>query len=96
MHDLTARQNAMPSLDLARVVHLAHIDNLLAAGPGNFLRVALAHKSLVGGLDCVHLIPGSVDSRSEVVDAGSAAHFVNQMLGAETEAWKSMLVYNWE
>jgi hypothetical protein len=26
------------------------------------------------------------------VDTGSAAHLVNQMLGAETEAWKNMLV----
>lgn len=87
MDELTACQNAMSSLDLPRVVHLAHIDDLLSASPSNFLRVALAHQCLVGGLDCVHLIPRSVHLGGKVVDTGGTAHFIDQVLGTETKAW---------
>jgi hypothetical protein len=82
MHDSTAQV----SLDLARIVHVAHIDHLPAARPGNFLWVLLAHERLVGGLDGVHLVPGAADPRSEIVDTGGTAHFVNEVLNTETKA----------
>ncbi len=44
-------------LGSSRVVDFAHIDQLLAPGPSDVFRVALAHQSLVGGFDCVHGIP---------------------------------------
>lgn len=88
----TPRENARldsssrQSLDLPRVVHLADIDELPAASPGNLLRVALAHQRLVCGLDCVHLVARATNPGSEVVDTSSAAHLVNQVLDTETEA----------
>jgi hypothetical protein len=44
-------------LDLTRVVHLAHIDNLSAECVSDLLGVTLAHEGLVGGLDRVHWVP---------------------------------------
>lgn len=74
-------------LNLSGVVDLAHIDHLPAASAGHFLGIPLAHESLVGSLDSVHLVVGAVDSCSKVVDTGSTAHFVNQVLDTETKAW---------
>ena len=74
-------------LDLSGVVDLAHVDHLPAASAGHFLGIPLAHESLVGSLDSVHLVAGAADSRSKVVDTGGTAHFVNQVLDTETKAW---------
>jgi hypothetical protein len=42
------------TLNLASVVHLAHVDDLLAECVSDLLGVTLAHNGLVGGLDRVH------------------------------------------
>lgn len=73
-------------LDLSSVVDLAHVDHLPATSAGDFLGIPLAHESLVGSLDSVHLVAGAADPRSKVVDTGRAAHFVDQVLDTETEA----------
>jgi hypothetical protein len=73
-------------LDLSSVVDLAHIDHLTATSAGNFLGIPLAHESLVGSLDSVHLVAGAADPSSKVVDTGGTAHFVDQILDTETEA----------
>lgn len=74
-------------LDLSSVVNLANVDHLPATSTGNFLGVTLAHESLVGSLDSVHLVARAADSCSKVVDTGGTAHFVDQVLDTETEAW---------
>lgn len=81
------------SLDLPRVVHLANVDDLPAAGPGDFLGIPLAHKSLVCGLDRVHLVSRATDTASKVMDTGSTAHLVDQVLDTETKAWTEVLVW---
>lgn len=75
-------------LDLPRVVHLAHVDNLTTAGPGDLFGVPLAHKCLIGGLDRVHLISRAADTTGKIMDTGGTAHLVNQVLDTETEAWQ--------
>lgn len=79
------------SLDLARIVHIAHIHHLPAASPCNFLGVLLAHKRLVRGLDCVHLVSRAADPTGEVMDTGGTAHFVDQVLDTETEACRKLV-----
>lgn len=69
-----------------RVIHLAHIDELLAACAGNVFGVALAHEGFVGGFDGVHGVSRAIDARGEVVDTGGAAHFEDEVLAAEAEA----------
>lgn len=83
------RSHVKASLDLPRVVNLAHVDDLAAARPGNLFRVALAHQRLVRGLDRVHLVSRAADAPGKIVDTGGTAHFVNQVLDAETEAWNN-------
>lgn len=85
MHGSTTRQAAR-SLDLPSVVHLADVDDLPAAGPRNFFRVALAHQRLVCGLDGVHLVPRAANPGGKVVDTGGAAHFIYKILDAKTKA----------
>lgn len=75
------------SLDLAGVVHLANIDNLAATGPSNLLRVALAHERLVRSLHGVHLVSRARNPSGQIMNTGGTAHFVNQVLDTETEAW---------
>lgn len=58
-----------------RVIHLAHIDELLASCAGNVFGVALAHDGFVGGFDGVHGVSGAFDAGGEVVDTGGTAHF---------------------
>lgn len=73
-------------LDLSSVVDLAHIDHLTATSASNFLGIPLAHESLVGSLDSVHLVARAADPSRKVVDTGGTAHFVDQVLDTETEA----------
>ena len=63
MHGSTSCQDTR--LDLSSVVDLAHVDHLAATSAGNFLGVTLAHESLVGSLDSVHLVARAADSCSK-------------------------------
>ena len=73
------------NLYIARIVDLAHIDELLATGSSNLFGVSLAHESLIRSLDGVHGVSGTGDASGEILDAGSAAHFEDVLLTSKTE-----------
>lgn len=83
----------MDALGVSGVVDLAHVHKLLATGPRDLFRVALAHQCLVGGLHRVHGVSRTTDTSGEIVDTGGTAHFEDQMLTAETEALMRLVEY---
>lgn len=78
----------------AAVVHLARVDQLLAAADGDLLRVKLVRQGLVRRLDRVQGALGTGHLGGQVVDARGTAHLEDTVGAAETEACglRSMLV----
>ena len=70
----------------ALVIDLSHIDELAAAGTGDVFGETLAHEGFVGGFDDVHGVAAAGAAGGEVVDAGRAGHFVDEVLAAVAEA----------
>ena len=75
-----------PGLVSAGVVHLSHVDHLLASCAGHVFGVALAHDSVVGGFDRVHRVSRTVNAGCKVVDTGGTTHFEDQVLATESES----------
>lgn len=75
-------------MDVSAVVHLPHIDQLPATSASDVLGQLLAEQGFPSSLDRVHLVAGAGDAGGQVVDAGRAGHFEDQVLATETEAWQ--------
>lgn len=68
------------------IVDLPYIYQLLSSSPSNLVGQSLVGESLPGCLDDVHLVPRAGCLSGEILEAGGAREFEDQMLDAETEA----------
>jgi hypothetical protein len=68
------------------IVDLPHIDHLLAPRTRNLVGQFLRRERLPRRLDDVHLVPRAGCACSEILQAGGACEFEDEMLGAESEA----------
>lgn len=70
----------------ASIIHFPHIDHLLPSRARNLIRQLLARERFPRRLDNVHFVARARRACSEVLQAGGAREFEDEMLGAETEA----------
>jgi hypothetical protein len=73
------------------VVNLSHVNHLLAPRTRNLVGQFLSRQRLPRRLDDVHLVAGAGCLCSEILQAGGAREFEDEMLGAETEAFLSQI-----
>ena len=72
------------------IVYLPHVNQLFPPCSRNLVGQFLVAKRFPRSFDDVHLVSRAGSAGGEVLEAGGTSHFEDEMLDAETEAYKSL------